>query len=61
MGIVIPPILSMLQHYRRKIRERRAEIRTERLINDLPRYIQKDIGWPDARAERRGNWWKAVL
>ncbi|KXF76261.1 hypothetical protein ATN84_15330 [Paramesorhizobium deserti] len=61
MGIVIPPILSVLQHYRRKMQERRAQIRTERMINDLPRYIQKDIGWPDARTNRNADWWKAVL
>ncbi|GAB1583259.1 MULTISPECIES: hypothetical protein [Phyllobacteriaceae] len=61
MGIVIPPILSVLQHYRRKIRERREQIRTERMINDLPRSIQKDIGWPDVYAKRRADWWKAVL
>ncbi|PRD43929.1 hypothetical protein C5748_08760 [Phyllobacterium phragmitis] len=58
MGIVIAPILSVLQHYRRKIRARRDQIRTERLIGNLPRYIQKDIGWPDAYPERRADRWK---
>ncbi|MEP7452326.1 hypothetical protein [Phyllobacterium sp. SB3] len=31
---------------------RRAELRTERHLNSLPEYVLKDIGWPDAYAER---------
>ncbi|MBB3236202.1 hypothetical protein FHS20_003080 [Phyllobacterium endophyticum] len=30
----------------------RDELRTERHINTLPDYVLKDIGWPDAYAER---------
>ncbi|QND50690.1 hypothetical protein HB779_02780 [Phyllobacterium sp. 628] len=30
----------------------REEMRTERSINGLPEYLLKDIGWPDAYAER---------
>ncbi|MDR6631490.1 hypothetical protein J2X72_000261 [Phyllobacterium sp. 1468] len=30
----------------------REELRTERHISTLPEYILKDIGWPDAYAER---------
>ncbi|UGX86072.1 DUF1127 domain-containing protein [Phyllobacterium meliloti] len=30
----------------------REEMRTERAINNLPDYLLKDIGWPDAYAER---------
>ncbi|RCS23680.1 hypothetical protein DUT91_10325 [Phyllobacterium salinisoli] len=60
MGIVIAPILSALQHYRRKIKARRDHIRTERLIGSLPRSIQKDIGWPDVHAKRLADRWKSI-
>lgn len=30
----------------------RAELRTERHLNSLPEHVLKDIGWPDAYAER---------
>ena len=30
----------------------REELRTERYLNTLPDYVLKDIGWPDAYAER---------
>ncbi|MCO5161916.1 MAG: hypothetical protein M9939_12310 [Mesorhizobium sp.] len=32
-------------------REMRAAARTRRIIANLPRGIQKDIGWPDAMDE----------
>lgn len=30
----------------------REELRTERHLNSLPEHVLKDIGWPDAYAER---------
>ncbi|MGH6859154.1 MAG: DUF1127 domain-containing protein [Phyllobacterium sp.] len=33
-------------------RAHREELRTERHLNALPDYLLKDIGWPDAYAER---------
>jgi uncharacterized protein YjiS (DUF1127 family) len=30
----------------------RREVRTERYLNSLPEHMLKDIGWPDAYAER---------
>jgi uncharacterized protein YjiS (DUF1127 family) len=30
----------------------REELRTERHISELPEHLLKDIGWPDAYAER---------
>lgn len=30
----------------------REELRTERYLNALPDHVLKDIGWPDAYAER---------
>lgn len=30
----------------------RDEMRTERSVSNLPDYLLKDIGWPDAYAER---------
>jgi uncharacterized protein YjiS (DUF1127 family) len=33
----------------------RAELRTERHLNSLPEHVLKDIGWPDAYAERLAN------
>lgn len=57
MGIVIPPILSAFLHICRKLRERRDEARTKRLIDGLPRSIQKDLGWPDGYAVKQENHW----
>jgi hypothetical protein len=40
------------RRYIGQIRRMREEIRTEQLINSLPREIRKDIGWPDSYASR---------
>ncbi|WP_420961359.1 hypothetical protein [Brucella sp. IR073] len=57
MGIVIPPIMSAILHVQRKIRERRDRARTRRLINNLPGYVQKDIGWAGSCEEwQPANW-----
>ncbi|PYE88660.1 hypothetical protein C7477_10629 [Phyllobacterium leguminum] len=57
MGIVIAPILSAIAHFRRKLRERRSRAHTKRLINNLPRHVQKDIGWSGSCEEwQPGNW-----
>ena len=46
---------DIVHHVRRWFSEfaiHRAELRTERHLNSLPEYLLKDIGWPDAYAER---------
>jgi len=47
--------IEIARHYFGRIRRMREEIRTEQLINSLPREIRKDIGWPDNYAARRAR------
>ncbi|GGA95755.1 hypothetical protein GCM10011491_25100 [Brucella endophytica] len=57
MGIVIPPIMSAILHFQRKMKERRDRARTRRLIDNLPGYVQRDIGWTGSCEEwQPGNW-----
>lgn len=58
MNALSPALFRTLRRYAAGIRAVREEIRTERIINELPASIRKDIGWPDAYAERRShrNW-----
>jgi hypothetical protein len=58
MGIVIPPILSAIAHFHRKIQARRERARTRRLINSLPGYVQKDIGWSGSCEEWQPARWQ---
>ena len=39
--------VAAARHYFARLRALRNELRTERLIGELPRHIRKDIGWPD--------------
>lgn len=55
MTIATPHFLRTIARYAAGLRAVHQEIRTERLINDLPARIRKDIGWPDAYAERRAR------
>jgi hypothetical protein len=49
-----PTIFSSMKHYVGRVRAIRNDIRTERLLNSLPREIRVDIGWPDLhRGESR--------
>jgi hypothetical protein len=36
-------------------RNHRAEVKTRRVIEGLPRQIRKDIGWPEALPDRNPN------
>ena len=40
--------LRAMQRYIGKIRTNLQEIRTIRLLNELPHSLRKDIGWPEA-------------
>jgi hypothetical protein len=55
MNIVTPNFFRTLSRYRTALRTVHEEIRTERLINELSPRLRKDIGWPDAYAERRAR------
>ena len=46
-------ILSNLSRFAADYKAARSRYLTERSIRTLPTEIQKDIGWPDALAERR--------
>jgi hypothetical protein len=42
-GIILDTMFGYVRHYRRTLRRKRAE----RILNDLPMHLRKDIGWPD--------------
>jgi len=49
-------VLAAFGRVRERGREMRAAARTRRIIANLPRSIQKDIGWPDVIDElQRGR------
>lgn len=45
-------ILRNVQRWYSNFAAHRKELLTERHINQLPEHILRDIGWPDAYAER---------
>lgn len=45
-------IVQSVKHWFSEFAIHRQELRTERHLNSLPEYLLKDIGWPDAYAER---------
>lgn len=40
-------LISVLRHFANDWQAARTEIRTRRIVDSLPREVQKDIGWPD--------------
>lgn len=50
-----PSIFRTVGRYAASFRAMRDEIRTERLLNNLPSSIRKDIGWPESYPERRAR------
>jgi hypothetical protein len=48
-------VYTALSHLATEWRSAREEARTRRIISSLPAEIQKDIGWPDAQANRVVN------
>lgn len=48
-----PTTLGIFGRYIAAIRAVSREIRAERQVAQLPDYLRKDIGWPDADAIRR--------
>lgn len=54
-------LISALRHFANDWQAARNEVRTRRIIDSLPREVQKDIGWPDAPRHHRyplslGSW-----
>ncbi len=45
-------IVQSIMHWFSEFAIHRQELRTERHLNSLPEHLLKDIGWPDAYAER---------
>ncbi|MDQ0997192.1 uncharacterized protein YjiS (DUF1127 family) [Phyllobacterium ifriqiyense] len=45
-------IVQSVKHWFSEFAIHRQELRTERHLNSLPEHLLKDIGWPDAYAER---------
>jgi len=44
-----------VRDYAGRVRAVRAQLRTERLLNELPASMRKDIGWPDQYEMQRGR------
>ena len=40
-------VARSIRRYAGKLQTIRNEVRTERLLSDLPEHLRKDIGWPD--------------
>ena len=53
MALAIAPLIAALKEYRRREHERRRFIRTQRVIDGLPKDLRKDLGWPDNYLEQR--------
>lgn len=48
-------IFRSVRDYAGRVRAIRAQLRTERLLNELPASMRKDIGWPDQDEIRHGR------
>ena len=48
-------IFRSVRDYAGRVRAVRAQLRTERLLNELPASMRKDIGWPDHYEMQRGR------
>ncbi|MBB5702923.1 hypothetical protein FHS76_002814 [Ochrobactrum daejeonense] len=55
MALAIAPLLAVIREYRRRQNERRWFIRTQRAIDNLPKDLRKDLGWPDRYLEQRAT------
>lgn len=55
MALAIAPLIAVLKEYRRRHDERCRFIRTERVIDGLPKDLRKDLGWPDRYLEQRNT------
>ncbi len=53
MALAIAPLLAVLKEYMRRQDERRRFVRTQRALDNLPRDLRKDMGWPDRYLEQR--------
>ena len=48
-----PIIVSIIGSTLARWRDHRADLRTRRIVAELPNHLRKDIGWPDGVRERR--------
>lgn len=48
-------VVRSIRHYAGKLQTIRDQVRTERVLRDLPDHLRKDIGWPDrfSRTDQR--------
>jgi hypothetical protein len=52
MTIATPGFFRTIARYAAGLRAAHAEIRTERMVSEMPAHLRKDIGWPDAYPHR---------
>ncbi|WP_137113613.1 MULTISPECIES: hypothetical protein [Mesorhizobium] len=45
------PIATLAQ-FALHVQQRREQVRAQRILDSLPEYLRKDIGWPDRELER---------
>ena len=50
-----PDFILMVEDTIARWRAYRSAARTRRAVNDLPRHLRKDIGWPDASLPDRAD------
>lgn len=48
-------LFRSVRDYAGRVRAVRAQLRTERMLNELPTSMRKDIGWPDHYDLRHGR------
>jgi len=51
---VIRPIATLVR-VAQHMYKRREQIRAQRMLDSLPEYLRKDIGWPDRELERESR------
>lgn len=55
MALAIAPLIALLKEYRRRQADYRSFVRTQRMIDGMPKDMRKDLGWPDRYFEQRGQ------
>lgn len=48
MHLAAPHFIRGIARYAARLRAKHREIRTARMIGEMPAHLRRDIGWPDA-------------
>jgi len=47
--------IATLVRFAQHVHQRQEQIRAQRMLDSLPEYLRKDIGWPDREFERESR------